>query len=367
MQLRHSSPPEWLYQQYWYRSGVNESMREALADICRKAESLVRPAAGDLVLDIGCNDGTLLRSYGGEALIRAGFEPAVNLVPEAAQGTSKIINAYFSSKDFRAHFPGKKAKIITTIAMFYDLDEPGRFTKEIVQCLHPEGVWINQMSYLPLMLERNAFDNICHEHLAYYSLLSLRHVLIRHGLEVIDVETNGVNGGSFCVTACHGAHAHHFMTSDRANRLKVLESSEKKLGLGNRAIYEEFAGRIHEIRDRLYGFIKREKERGAAIYVYGASTKGNTLLQFARLDAGLIQAAADRSPEKWGKKTIGTGIPIISEAQARAERPDYFLVLPWHFLEEFLQREQEYLKAGGSFIVPLPNPEVITSAGRKRL
>ncbi len=359
LQLKHTASPETMYRNYWYKSGMNQTMKDALADITAKAKKLVKLVPGDVVIDIGCNDGTLLRSYGLSDITLVGFEPAMNLVDEAGIGATKIINDFFNVRSFHNNFAGKKAKIITSIAMFYDLDEPNVFVSDIAACLDKDGVWIVQMSYLPLMLETNAFDNICHEHLEYYSLLSLENLLKRHNLEVFDVELNDVNGGSFRVYIKHAGSGKINAAPGAGERLAKQHEYESKLGLNNKKIYEEFSLRVKSIKDELIEFIKAEAAKGKKIYIYGASTKGNTLLQYCGLDASLIKAAAERNPYKWGKKTVGTLIPIISEEQARSEKPDYFLVLPWHFLKEFISREAGYLKNGGKFIVPLPEFKII--------
>jgi len=739
LQLRHTAPASWMYQQYWYRSGMNASMRKALADVAEKAEHFIRLSAEDLVLDVGCNDGTLLRSYRTQGLIRVGFEPASNLVADASRGTDRIIPAYFNPEDFDKAFPGRRAKIVTSIAMFYDLEDPHRFTDGIVRCMAPEGIWVLQMSYLPSMLEKNAFDNICvkpdtiilgdnkpieelsagsrsigqggglvqvhqrmrrpyhghlvrirprylepvvttpehpvkvvrknvlryncgrrrghchsyrfewvpaqevqrgdwvvvprlrhrdspryldlqkfnqsdspnyrrglrslplttetawllglyvaegsvggrtqnpyitftlhrrerpisdrlssifrllgykttilypknrnsmevrvvcaalaralpaffgrhareksvpdfilsapeeikaaflrgliagdgyikgnkvhfhassktlalqtqllvaslggmvgisyvkpypreirgravvsgdswqlrgsskalarifeykheggdiehvivrddhllvpvktvereffvgtvyniatadetylvsnavvhncHEHLEHYSLTSLQNLLRPHDLQIADVELNDVNGGSFRVTVCRRKEAASFGRTD-GEKIRALETAEQAMGLHRPEVYQKFAARVLDVKERLTRFIQDETKGGKVVYAYGASTKGNTLLQFCGLDDRWIPAAAERNPDKWGKRTIGTRIPIVSEEQARADRPDYFLVLPWHFLEEFRQREEAYLRQGGSFIVPLPQPELVTWKGRQPL
>jgi 2-polyprenyl-3-methyl-5-hydroxy-6-metoxy-1,4-benzoquinol methylase len=358
LQLKHTTPSNLMYRNYWYRSGMNKTMTEALRDITRKAEEIIPLEKNDLVLDIGCNDGTLLRSYKTRGIKLVGFDPAKNLLEYSRKGTTKIINDFFNAKAFQKEFKKEKAKIITSIAMFYDLDEPNKFVEDIKQCLHTEGVWIIQMSYLPLMLEQNAFDNICHEHLEYYSLTSLENLLKKHEMEVIGVELNDVNGGSFRTYIKHKKSKIEALEKDK-KKLFELREREKEIGLDNKKIYEEFAERVNKIKEQLVDFIKREKAKGKKIYVYGASTKGNTLLQFFNLDNKLIEAAAERNLDKVGKKTIGTLIPIISEEQARKEKPDYFLVLPWHFLKEFKEREKDYLEHGGKFIVPLPEFRII--------
>lgn len=360
LQLKHTVSHETLYRNYWYRSGMNKTMTDELVGIARKIESLVNFKPGDFAMDIGANDGTLLRGYVIQGINRIGFEPARNLSIWSREGTTKIIEEFFNYPDWQKEFGEAKAKIITAIAMFYDLDNPNEFVADVVKCLDDDGVFIIQMSYLPLMLSQNAFDNICHEHLEYYSLLSLENLLKRHNLEVFDVELNDINGGSFRIYIKHRGRGNAVRIPKKADRrLDYLRNYEKKLGLSNRGIYDEFVKRVYDIKDKVYNFIRDEVQKGKKVHVYGASTKGNTLLQFFNLDNSLIAAAAERNPDKWGKRTVGTFIPIISEEHARKEKPHYFLILPWHFLKEFREREIEYLKGGGKFIVPMPEFKII--------
>ncbi len=361
LQLRHTTPAEWLYRQYWYKSGVNASMKAALADVSARAEEVAGLRPGDSVLDIGCNDGTLLRSYRTPGIRRVGFEPAQNLVPEAKSGTERIINDFFHA----AAVAGEKFRVITSIAMFYDLEDPNAFVADVVRCLDEEGIWVIQMSYLPLMLSQNAFDNICHEHLEYYSLTSLRPLLERQRLALLDVETNDVNGGSFRIYVTH-AGSRLKAREGAGERLQRMLSEEARLGLTERRVYEEFAQRVSRIRDKVCRSVRTEVRKGKKVSVYGASTKGNTLLQYFGLDCTVIQAAAERNPDKWGKRTVGTWIPIVSEEEAR-RNSDWFLVLPWHFIEEFQTRERAFLAGGGKLLVPLPVPCIIAAAGRAEL
>jgi NDP-4-keto-2,6-dideoxyhexose 3-C-methyltransferase len=367
LQLRHTVPLDLMYRQYWYKSGVNQTMRNALADVVDKAEKLIKLKAGDIVLDIGSNDSTLLRLYKTKGLILVGFEPATNLMDEARVGVTKVINDFFNYEAFKKEFGDKKAKIITAIAMFYDLDDPNKFVSDIVKCLDKDGVFIIQQNYLVSMLKQNAFDNISHEHLEYYSMRALKNLLNRHNLEIFDVELNDINGGSFRTYIRHKGCKSIKPFKLAKERLKKVEDEEIKLGLHNRKVYDDFAKRIEKIKDKIYNFIKKEVEKGKKVYVYGASTRGNTLLQYCGIDNKLIKAAAERNPAKWGKKTVGTWIPIISEEQARKEKPDYFLVLPWAFIKEFVEREKEFLESGGKFIVPLPEPRIISSNGIHKL
>lgn len=368
LQLRHTVNPELLYRTYWYRSGTNITMVEELTAITARIQEMVPLRSGDYVIDIGANDGTLLRSYDIAGLRTIGFEPSKNLAVYNAVGTTQIISNFFSYALWNTALPSAKAKVITAIAMFYDLDDPNAFVTDVERCLDDEGIFIIQMSYLPTMLEKNNFDNICHEHLEYYSLLSLEQLLHRHGLKVCDVELNEVNGGSYRVyIRKNGWRAADGNARQAQKHVEELRQYETSLSLNQRDVYDQFAARIENIKKQVKEFIENEHQRGKKIYVYGASTKGNTLLQYFGIDHRYIIAAAERNPDKWGLKTVGTGIPIISEERARTEKPDYFLILPWHFLHDFIDREREYLASGGKFIVPLPEFRIIDSASASPL
>lgn len=361
LQLKHTVPAENMYRNYWYRSGTNQTMRSALADIANKAETLTHLQPSDAVLDIGCNDGTLLSAYRTGGIYRIGCDPAENMAQYSRACAEKVIVDFFSAERFAQdpELANRRPKIVTSIAMFYDLEQPGKFVSDIKAVMHLDGLWIIQMSYLPLMLKTNEFGNVCHEHLEYYSLQSLEYLLNLYGFEVVDVELNGINGGSLrAYIRNRGADPQAFGDETyrqlAMERVQDLRESEIKLGLNDKAIYEEFAMRVARIRSDIVDYITEQKRQGKTIYVYGASTKGNTVLQYFGLDHKLITAAAERNADKWGRHTVGTHIPIVSEAEARAARPDFFLVLPWHFLEEFMTREHEYLVNGGRFIVPFP-------------
>lgn len=355
VQLRHTFSRDSLYRHYWYRSGISPTMRTALADLVSRTCEVARPRPGDLVLDIGCNDGTLLRSYGIEGLSLVGYEPAENLLSEARKGTEWIFNDFFSAKTFKRKFGERKARIVTSVAMFYDLEDPNSFVDDVSEILASDGIWVVQQNYLARMLEQNGFDNIGHEHLEYYSLRTMQSLLERHGLEVFDVETNDVNGGSFRTFICHKGK---YQIGKSVTR---MERGEARLGLGERATYKMFASNIERLRARVREFVVGEVEAGKSVYVYGASNRGNTILQYCGLDHSVIRKAADANPEKWGRRTVGTMIPIVSKEEARRDGPDYFLILPHHFLPEIRNDEQEYLESGGKLIVPLPEFRIVTN------
>lgn len=351
VQMRHSVPPRVLYASYWYRSGVNQTMRDHLAGIAHMAEQIAGLKTDDLVLDIGCNDGTLLKSYRTDGIKRLGIDPS-NVVAHARAAGLQVVNDFFSASALQSAYPDQKPKVITSIAMFYDLENPRAFVNDIKSSLHEEGVWVLELSYLPSMLKVNSFDTICHEHLEYYSLAPMERLLAEHGLEVIDVTLNDSNGGSFRIAAGHAGKVKP--SNEARERVQQLRLAEFDMALDTDAPYALFRKNIQKIRKDIRSFLKKAKAQKKLVHGYGASTKGNTTLQFCGVTPNLLPAIADRNQDKWGTKTVGTNIPIISEAESRKQKPDFYLALPWHFIEEFKKREHEFLKRGGKFVMPMP-------------
>lgn len=350
VQLRHTTDPELLYRTYYYRSGVNQTMRDALRNITESAERLQPLEAGDVVVDIGSNDNTLLKSYTVPGLRRIGFEPSRNIGAEAARDRDiEVINDYFSA---RPELAGK-ASVITSIAMFYDLDDPHAFVRDIASTLEPEGLWVLQLAYLRSVLERNGFDGICHEHLSYYSLRTLEYLLGQHGFQAVDAELIDLNEGSIRI------YVRRAGVGEPSARLQELRDQEAALGFDTVRPYQEFRDRVDSIKRRMLELLRGAAAEGKTVHGYGASTKGNTLLQYFGIDRSLVQAIWERQSQKWGFETVQTRIPIIGEDEGRRQRPDYLLVLPWHFAAEFIEREREYLQAGGRMIIPLPEFRVV--------
>jgi NDP-4-keto-2,6-dideoxyhexose 3-C-methyltransferase len=335
VQLRHTVDRDRLYKgQYWYRSSVNPSMVAALRDVVDDACSRVKLLPGDKVLDIGANDGTLLRFYP-QHVYREGFEPS-NLGKEAEEGNDAIFPDYFPP----VWTPPRLYSIITSIACFYDLDDPGAFVQGIKRFLHPDGIWVCQFQDLERMLACNGVDNICHEHLTYWSVGAFERLLARYGLEVRDVSHNTVNGGSVRYVVGHGQAAE-------------LPASKT---LGSVASLWAFARQSEQLRAETVSLLRRLREQGKAVYGMGASTKANTLLQYYGIGPELITAFGERSPEKWGRQTV-TGIPILSEREVLEARPDYLWIGPWHFLDNF--RERYAAEFDGQWITPLPELAVV--------
>lgn len=354
LQLAHTVPPPVLYTNYWYRSGVNQTMRDHLRQTAEKASALLGPGRRR-VLDIGCNDGTLLRCYP-EAYEKFGVDPSD--IAATIEPPVQVIPTVFPSALADEVFAGRTFDIVTSIAMFYDLEDPVGFSRAIARSLAPEGVWLFEMSYMPAMLETNSFDTICHEHLEYYSLAAIERILHDAGLHLFRYEMNAINGGSI---ACYATHVRNlkYHTADASSALAWQRLREFDLQLDTDAPYLAFQQRIEDVRTRLTGLLRDLKADGKRVHIYGASTKGNTLLQWCGIDHTLVDCAADRNPDKHGARTLGTNIPIVDEAQSRAMRPDYYLVLPWHFRDEFLERERETILAGTRMIFPLPEVIIV--------
>ena len=354
LQLAHSVPPQILYSSYWYRSGTNQTMRDHLSGIAREIEDLLQKKDATVV-DIGCNDFTLLKNY--PATFRKyGVDPS-DVASESA-GDSTFVQDVFPSAELTNVLAGQKVDGFTSIAMFYDLEDPVAFSRAIRDLLSPEGVWVFEMSYAPSMLESNSYDTICHEHLEYYSLSVIENILARAGLKAFRAELNKINGGSIRVYATH-ANNYKFKNAKHAEQLGELRRQEFDLELDTNKPYKMFQDRINVHKQQLSELLKRLKRDGKRIHIYGASTKGNTILQWCNIDNRLIDYAADRNPDKHGAQTLGTDIPIISEEESRAMKPDYYLVLPWHFADEFLVREKEMIMNGTKLIFPLPEIKII--------
>ena len=355
VQLRHTTPYDLLYREYFYKSGVNRTMTEHLKGIVESITEVVDLAEGDIVVDIGCNDGTMLGFYP-TTLTRVGFEPALNLREEVSALGISVIPDYFDHEDYLALY-SQKARVVTSIAMFYDLDDPNAFVDSVRRVLREDGLWVIEMSYFPSMLAANAFDTVVHEHLGYYTIQVMDYLLRQHGFSILKVELNDINGGSFRLYCAHANAVGKYYEVDKS--VHELSVKEFELALETDKPYQQFAARIERIRAQVRDFLETAVQEGKRAYVYGASTKGNSLLQYMGVSERLIVAAAERNPYKWGKYWRGPGMQVVSEEEARATKPEYFLVLPWHFKEEFLEREQEFLRRGGKFIFPLPEFQVI--------
>jgi hypothetical protein len=355
LQLAHSYDASEMYgDNYGYRSGLNQSMVRHLSAKTHHLERLYSPRAADVVLDIGSNDATLLKSYKTAGLRRIGIDPTGGKFRQFYSDDIVLVPDFFSAAAYR-QTGAPPAKVVTSIAMFYDLDDPVQFAREIHDVLADDGVWHFEQSYMPSMLRLCSYDTICHEHLEYYSLGVVAGILDRADFAIIDVQMNAVNGGSFAVTAAKRSSKR---PASRAVIDWVLEQ-EERLGLGTPRPYRDFEERVFKHREDFRRLLHALTADGKSVVGYGASTKGNVVLQFCGITDKEVVAIAEVNPDKFGAYTPGTHIPIISEAEARAMKPDYFLVLPWHFKEAIIQREEAFLAQGGRMIFPFPEIEII--------
>ena len=340
---------------YGYRSGLNQSMVDHLTRKIRHLERVADLKPGDTVLDIGSNDCTSLKAYGTSAINRIGIDPTGTKFKAFYPEDITLVPDFFSAAAFR-RVASTNATIVTSIAMFYDLDDPIAFAREIESILAPNGIWHFEQSYMPSMLRMCSYDTICHEHIEFYSLFVVNRILDLAGLKIVDVQMNAVNGGSFAVTAVKKKFSPH-LSNDAV--VSWLLEQEDRMGLQTPRPYRDFEERVFRHREDLRRLLMSLAADGKRVLGYGASTKGNVLLQFCGITTDQVMAIAEVNPDKFGAVTPGTHVPIVSEQEARRMQPDYFLVLPWHFKEGILRREQAFLDAGGKMIFPFPEIEIV--------
>jgi hypothetical protein len=340
---------------YGYRSGLNQSMVNHLTDKVAYLERLAGLKSGNIVLDIGSNDATTLKAYKTPSLCRIGIDPTGRKFSQYYPPEVALVPEFFSAAAYRS-VESRDARVVTSIAMFYDLESPIAFAQQIESILAKDGIWHFEQSYMPSMLRLNSYDTVCHEHLEYYSLGVIRKVLEQSGLKLIDVVMNAINGGSFAVTAARASN-----TSIKANQPVIdwLLEQEVRMGLNTPRPFRDFEERVFRHRDDLTRLIRTLVADGKKILGYGASTKGNVVLQFCGLTPADIPAIVEVNADKFGCVTPGSHIPIVSESEGKAIAPDYYLVLPWHFKDGIVRREKEFLSAGGRMIFPFPEIEII--------
>jgi hypothetical protein len=355
LQLKQSySMGEMYGENYGYRSGLNQSMVRHLTQKINTLEKAVSLNSTDIVIDIGSNDATSLKAYKSNCR-KIGIDPTGLKFKEFYSDVIGLLPDFFSKDIFVKNFPNEKAKIITSIAMFYDLENPLSFVSDIEAILDDEGIWHFEQSYMPSMLRTNSYDTICHEHLEFYSFKVVKELLERCNMRVVDVQMNAINGGSFAITACK-------KNASYKSNWAIINwtiKQEDDMALNTPKPYREFEERVYKHRTSLKELIEALVNDGKKVFGYGASTKGNVLLQFCGLTVNQIPYIAEVNEQKFGCYTPGTHIPIIPEKEAKAMNPDYFLVLPWHFKHSILEREHAFSENGGKFIFPLPEIEIV--------
>lgn len=358
LQLRHSYDRDEMYGlNYGYRSGLNQSMMSHLKSIVMRILKLVNLKSGDHVLDIGSNDGSFLSFYDDlPGLKLIGIDPTGIKFKSYYQPRIQLISEFFSAAEIKKHFGAQKMRVITSISMFYDLEQPMQFVNEVNEVLADDGIWVLEQSYMPTMLEVTAYDTICHEHLEYYGMKQIKWMADKVGLKIISATLNDTNGGSFCLALAKKSSNY----PEAEAEIQSLFDKEMKMGLNTSAPYQAFTQRVHSHKEGLQKFFAQVRKEGKTVLGYGASTKGNVILQYCGISKDDMPYIAEVNTDKFGCFTPGTHIPIISEQQAREMRPDYFFVLPWHFRKGIIEREQEYLSNGGVLVFPLPEIELVT-------
>lgn len=356
VQLRQSYELTEMYgENYGYRSSLNASMVKHLKSKVHQLLEQHPLRDGDLVLDIGSNDGTLLSFYPEKNVTVVGIDPTGKKFASYYRPHIALVPDFFSGDLFRQKFGDRKARIVTSISMFYDLESPLSFMQDVASILDDEGVWHFEMSYMPLMVKTMGYDTICHEHLEYYSLHQIKWMTDHCELKILDVSFNDINGGSFAVTVARQSSSH----SENSAQLEQLLWEEKTQGLSNPAQHRAFENAVASHKQDLLLLLNRLKAEKKTVLGYGASTKGNVLLQHCGISRDLLPAIAEVNKDKFGCFTPGTNIPIISETEAHAMKPDYLFVLPWHFRANIIEREQDFLNRGGKLIFPLPAIEIV--------
>lgn len=356
VQLRHTADFDDMYSPgYGYRSGLNSAMIAHLGHRVARIRERVPLEPTDIVIDIGSNDATLLKQYPVGSATLVGIDPLAEKFRRFYPEHVRLIPGYFSAKAVAEALDGRKAKVITSIAMFYDVPAPLEFMRAVHETLTDDGVWVLEQSYLPAMLATTSYDTICHEHLEYYTLEQIEWMARRCGFTVLDVERNGVNGGSFALTLGKIGTP----TRDATTRIDRMRREERELNLHDGHHYAEFAARVADHRESVRDFFDRSERAGLRTLGYGASTKGNVMLQHCGIGPRWLECIAEVNDDKFGKFTPGTGIPIVSEEQARRRDPDQFFVLPWHFRDMMIERERAFLASGGRLVFPLPRLDVV--------
>ena len=361
VQLKETVRPDLLYKNYFYRTAINDTMKRDLLDVVNYAIQNVKTEKDDIVVDIGANDCTMVSMYPNH-LKKFGIEPATNIDWSHVHESVTIVNDYFSKNTVLEATNGKKAKIISATAMFYDFDDPNIATKDIKEILHEDGVCVLQVSYLLDTIRDMNFYDVVHEHLEYYSLKSINYLMERNGLTVIDASTNFVNGGSLRVLVTHKENG-----KSKSKRYEEILTEEEKWNLEKVDVYVDYRQKINEIIEKTKKFIMNELENGQLVIGLGASTKGNVLLQICGIDKTLLPFISERNKDKVGLRTLGTDIEIISEEKAREINPGAVLVIPWNFKEEILDREKNYIQNGGKMLFLMPHPYYVDKFGEHEI
>ncbi len=354
VQLGHNFNLKYLYgPDYGYRTGINKTMRDHVRKVAEYLSKKTKLKKNDLVLDIASNDGSLLNNYN-KNILTFGIDPVLKKFKKEYKNINYKVNDFFSKKNIQKYVK-RKFKIITALSVFYDAAKPNKFLSDAKNILAKDGILLLEFADLFSIVKYKMFDTICHEHLEYYSSRVMINLAKKNNLRIFDIKRNNINGSSKQFYLCH--HNGPFRSNEKIIRKELV--AEEKLKLQNIKTFKNFFKEINKIKTNLFNFLIRMRKKGKIIHCYGASTKGNVILQYFGITNNLIKYAAERNRNKFNLYTPGSKIRIISEKHSRALQPDFYLVLPWHFKKEILIREKEIRKKGTRFIFPLPSFKVI--------
>ncbi len=355
LQLEDSFNPSVMYgDNYGYMSSLNNSMLEHLYKKSLNLRKLINLSKGDIIIDIGSNDGSFLKFFPNRFNL-VGVDPTIKKLGNFYRKDIKKLPNFFN-KDLIIKKFNKKAKLITSISMFYDLDKPIKFAEDIYDVLDNKGLWHLEQSYMPMMLKNNSYDTICHEHLEYYSLKSIKYIFDKVGFKIIDLEFNDINGGSFALTV---AKKNNHLYEESKRLINWLIKKEELFSYNSVKTFKNFYVNIEKHKKIFRNLLLNLKESKKKVVGYGASTKGNIILQYCNINSNLVPYIAEVNKFKFNRYTPGSKIKIISEKKARSLNPDYLLVLPWHFKNFIVQKERKYLNKNTKLIFPLPDIDIV--------
>ena len=355
VQLDRNFNPKYLYDtNYGYRTGINATMTQHVKGVVKESLKIVKLKKKDSVLDIASNDGTLLNFYK-KNIFRVGIDPLIKKYKNQYKNINFGIQDFFSYKAIRKKKINKKFKIITALSMFYDLPNPNKFLEDAKKVLDKEGIIVLEHADLLSIIKNCQFDTICHEHLEYYSTKVIIELMNKNELRVFNLKASTINGGSMRYFICH-KDSKYKNNNKKINKI-LREEMKSKLDKPN--TFSDFFKLINVQKKKLLKLINKIIKKKGTIHGYGASTKGNVLLQYFGINSNKISYIADRNPQKVNLYTPGTKIKIVSESFSRMCKPNYYLVLPWHFKKEIILREKKAIKDGSKFIFPLPKVKIV--------
>jgi SAM-dependent methyltransferase len=354
VQLTERVPPEEMFKEYLYISSASDTLKAHFEDL---SEILVRRlglGSEDLVIDVGCNDASLLGAFVRRGTRALGVDPAENLAEFARDtGIERYVGYFGSESAGEIVDRWGRAALITATNTFPHIPRLGDFMEAVDTVLEPGGAFVIEAHYLLDLLDQLAFDTVYHEHVSYWALGPMMRLFGDHGMEVVNAERIPLHHGQLRVTVQRKGEGRV-----QPGVEQVLEA-ERSRGIDRLETFREFAADTQRIKSDVLGTLRGLKEEGRRLAAYGAPAKGSTLLEFLEIGPELIDFIADRSPLKQGRYMPGSHIPIVPPDRLIADQPDFVLLLAWNFVDEILDQQAEYRRRGGSFILPVPEVRIV--------